>query len=240
MPSFHDRIKQQGSKVRVRCHVEKQTNGASWNNIHVMRHVTSKRSNSEHRCRAGAVLRLVLQFLLSVAPSAFISVNICCTSACCSATFPWDIIRNRKNKPNKHPLGSQALQCTAINQQVVTADQKCPVHAALLHRCTLRDRHVTGELSLHVLRPHYVKSFQQFCSAKPVTATCKKHQIHHEMILIHYQTEGFNRRDLRSVKLQLFHLVWKMSGSISKVLDTKRRKHHSFTHIIHYIRCVCV
>lgn len=77
LPSFHDRIKQQRSKVRVRCHVEKQTNGASGNNIHVMRHVTSKRSNSEHRCRAGAVLWLVLHgfysLLLRLPLSALIS-----------------------------------------------------------------------------------------------------------------------------------------------------------------------
>lgn len=157
--------------------------------------------------QCGVVARAA-RFLLSAAPSAFISVNICCTSACCSATFPWDLIRNRKNKPNKHPLGSQALQCPAINQQAVTADQKRPVHAARWAR-------YRGTVpSLHVLRPHYVKSFQQFCCAKPVTATCKKHQIHHEMVSIHYQTEGFNRRDLRSVKLR----------SITKVLDTKRRQ----------------
>lgn len=90
------------------------------------------------------VVACVAQFLLAIAPSAFISVNICCTSACCSATFQWDIIR-KQEKETKHPHPrSQALQCTVINQQVVTVDQKRPVHTARCVTDTLRGNCAVG------------------------------------------------------------------------------------------------
>lgn len=85
-------FKQQGSKVRVRCHVEKQTN---------MKQHPCDASRDIKAIKLCGVVARVAQFLLSVAASAFISVNICGTSACCSAAFPRDIIRHRKNKPNK-------------------------------------------------------------------------------------------------------------------------------------------
>lgn len=90
---------------------------------------------TEHRCRAGAVLWLVLHSFYSLLLHLPLSALISAAHLRVVLLLSHEIsLENRKKKPNKHPHGSQALQSTAINQQVVTVDQKRPVHAA---RCVI-------------------------------------------------------------------------------------------------------